>query len=148
MEEKDYSTSIGSILKYGTAKGTYNKRLYGWLSIPAIGGEPNELDTSSLDNTKYETIKYGLQPAVKFNIEFNMEDPSTEANINLVNGMAETGAIYYFQITRANGITHEFASTVSYGFNEVGVNEIDKFTLFLAAIGETETTVPTGAPSV
>ena len=35
MEEKDYSTSIGSILKYGTVKGTYEKRLYGWLLIPA-----------------------------------------------------------------------------------------------------------------
>lgn len=148
MDEKDYSTSIGSILKYGTVKGTYNKRLYGWLSIPAIGEEPNEIDTSSLDNLKYETVKYGLMPAVKFAIEFNMENPNTEANINLVHGMAEAGSTYYFEITRPNGTTHEFASKVQYGFNEVGVNEIDKFTLFLAPVDEVETTVPTGTPSV
>ena len=148
MEEKDYSTSIGSILKYGTTKGTYENRLYGWLSIPAIGEEPNELDTTTLDNEEYETVKYGLKPAVKMAIEFNMEDPDTEANINLVHGMAEAKTTYYFQIARSNGITHEFASKVKYGYNEIGINEIDKFTLFLAPIGEVETTVPSGTPSV
>jgi hypothetical protein len=148
MTEKDYSTSIGSILKYGTVKGTYNKRLYGWLSIPAIGEEPNELDTTTLDNTEFETVKYGLKPAVKMAIEFNMEEPDTEANINLVHNMAETKATYYIEITRPSGIKHEFASKVKYGYNEIGVNEIDKFTLFLAPIGEVETTVPSGTPSV
>jgi hypothetical protein len=147
-EQRDYATSIGSILKYGTAKGTYNKRLYGWLSIPEIGGEPNEIDTTTLDNEEFETVKYGLKPAVKMAIEFNMEDPDTEANINLVHDMAETGQTYYFEITRPSGIKHEFASKVKYGFNEIGVNEIDKFTLFLAPIGEVETTVPSGTPSV
>jgi hypothetical protein len=147
-EQRDYSTSIGSILRYGTSKGAYDKRLYGWLSIPEIGGEPNEIDTTTLDNTEFETAKYGLKPAVKMAIEFNMEDPDTEANINLVHAMAESGEIYYFQITRPNGITHEFASKVKYGFNEIGVNEIDKFTLYLAPIGEVETTVPSGTPSV
>jgi hypothetical protein len=62
--------------------------------------------------------------------------------------MAESGTTYYFEITRPNGITHEFASKVKYGYNEIGVNEIDKFTLFLAPIGEVETTVPSGTPSV
>jgi hypothetical protein len=147
-EQRDYATSIGSILKYGTAKGTYDKRLYGWLSIPEIGGEPNEIDTTTLDNEEFETVKYGLKPAVKMAIEFNMEDPDTEANINLVHDMAETGQTYYFEITRPSGIKHEFASKVKYGFNEIGVNEIDKFTLFLAPIGEVETTVPSGTPSV
>jgi hypothetical protein len=148
MEEKDYSTSIGSILKYGEAKGNYDKRLYGWLSIPAIGEEPNEIDTTTLDNEEYETVKYGLKPAVKMAIEFNMEDPNTKANINLVHGMEEAKSTYYFEITRPNGITHEFASKVKYGYNEIGVNEIDKFTLYLAPIGEVETTVPSGAPSI
>ena len=146
--EKDYSTSIGSTLKYGNAKGTYDKRLFGWLQIPAIGEEPNEIDTTTLDNTEFETVKYGLKPAVKMAIEFNMEDPNTEANINLVHNMAEANETYYFEITRPNGITHEFASKVKYGYNEIGVNEIDKFTLFLAPIGEVETTVPSGTPSV
>lgn len=148
MEARDYSTSIGSILKYGTVDGTYDKRLYGWLSIPAIGEEPNEIDTTTLDNEEFETSKYGLKPAVKMAIEFNMEDPDTEANINLVHDMATAKETYYFEITRPNGIKHKFASKVKYGFNEVGTNEIDKFTLYLAPIGEVETTLPNGTPSV
>ena len=147
-EQRDYATSIGSKLEYGTTKGTYNKRLYGWLNIPEIGGEPNEIDTTSLDNEEFETVKYGLKPAVKLPIEFNMEDPNTEANIYLVHQMAETKQIYYFKITRGNGITHEFASKVKYGFSEVGTNEIDKFTLYLAPIEEIETTIPAETPSV
>ena len=148
MEEKSFSTSIGSKLEYGTAKGTYNKRLYGSLSIPEIGGEPNEIDTTTLDNEEYETVQYGLKPAVKLPIEFNMEDPNTEANIYLVHQMAESKQTYYFKITRGNGITHEFASKVKYGFSEVGTNEIDKFTLYLAPIEEIETTIPAETPSV
>jgi|LSQX01.2.fsa_nt_gb hypothetical protein len=148
MEARDYSTSIGSILKYGTTKGTYENRLYGWLSIPAIGEEPNEIDTTTLDNEEFETAKYGLKPAVKMAIEFNMEDPNTEANINLVHNMAEANETYYFEITRPSGIKHEFASKVIYGYNEIGVNEIDKFTLYLAPIGEVETTVPSDTPSI
>lgn len=142
MDEKDYSTSIGAKLEYGTSNSTYNKRLYGWLQIPAIGEEPNELDTTTLDNEEFETSKYGLKPAVKMAIEFNMQDPDTEANINLVHTMAESKETYYFKITRPNGIIHTFASKVKYGFNEIGVNEIDKFTLFLAPIGEPVTTMP------
>lgn len=148
MEEKNFSTSIGSKLEYGTSKGTYNKRLYGLLSIPEIGGEPNELDTTTLDNEEFETVQYGLKPAVKFAIEFNMEDPNTEANIYLVHQLAESKQTYYFKITRGNGITHEFASKVKYGYNEVGTNEVDKFTLYLAPIEEIETTIPVETPSV
>jgi len=148
MEEKSFSTSIGSKLEYGTSKGTYNKRLYGLLSIPEIGGEPNEIDTTSLDNTEYETVQYGLKPAVKFAIEFNMEDPNTEANIYLVHQMSESKQTYYFKITRGNGITHEFASKVKYGYSEVGTNEVDKFTLYLAPIEEIKTTIPVETPSV
>jgi len=148
MEEKSFSTSIGSKLEYGTSKGTYNKRLYGLLSIPEIGGEPNEIDTTSLDNTEYETVQYGLKPAVKFAIEFNMEDPNTEANIYLVHQMSESKQTYYFKITRGNGITHEFASKVKYGYGEVGTNEVDKFTLYLAPIEEIKTTIPVETPSV
>lgn len=146
-EQKDFSTSIGSKLEYGNTQGTYSNRLHGLLNIPAIGEEPNEIDTTSLDNTEFETAKYGLKPAVKLAINFNMEDPDTSANINLVHGMAETKSTYYFKITRGNGITHTFASKVIYGYNEVGVNEIDKFTLYLAPIGEIVTTMPE-TPSV
>lgn len=144
---KDYSTSIGAKLEYGTILGTYDKRLYGWLSIPPIGDEPKEIDTTSLDNEEFETAKYGLKPAVKLAIEFNMEDPATEANINLIHLMAKSKIKYYFKITRPNGITHTFASKVIYGYNEVGINEIDKFTLYLTPIGEVKTTMPE-TPSV
>lgn len=148
MDERDYVVGNEAKLEYGSTKGTYNKRFYGWLSIPEIGGEPNDIDTTTKDNVEYETSQPGLKPAVKFNIEFNMENPNTEANINITHNLAQSKAVQYFKITRNSGITHEFSSKVLYSYNECGVNEIDKFTMYLRPREEVETIVPSGTPSI
>lgn len=140
--EADYTVSAGSKIEYSeTESGTYS-RLYGLLKVPVIGEEPNDIDTTSLDNLEFETSKAGLKPAVKLNIDFNMENPDTNANINLVDALATSKKTYFFKITRSNGIVHKFKSKVAYSFNEIGTNEIDKFTLYLRPIKEVETTVP------
>ncbi len=143
MREVDYSISSGSKLEYALTEAGSKTRLYGWLSIPSIGEEPNELDTTSLDNTEFETAKYGLKPAVKLAIEFNMEEPKVASNIKEVYDLAEGKLTQFWTITRANGIVHTFKSKVQYGYNEVSADEIDKFTMFLAPIGEVKTTMPT-----
>ena len=143
MDEKNYTPSAGSKLEYSTSEsGTYT-RIHGLLSTPSIGEEPNKIDTTTLDNEKYETNVNGLMPAPNLNYEFNMEDPDVEANINQVNTLAESGNTYYWKLTMSNGIVHSYRSKVTYGFKEVGVNEISGFTMYHAPIGEIVTTIPT-----
>ena len=59
----NYSALNGSKLEYKD-NSTY-KQIYGLSSIPDIGGTPNRIDTTDLDNTKFETSILGLQPALE-----------------------------------------------------------------------------------
>lgn len=112
--EKNYSTYNGTILEYSTTEdGTYS-RIYGLRSVPDIGGEPNTIDTTDLDNTEYETSMYGLKPAQNYTLEFNMQNPAeiTEANIKICDELENSGLAYYFRIIYTNGIKVAFKSKV------------------------------------
>lgn len=142
-----YTPSAGSKLEYAdSANGTYTK-IPGLKSTPAIGEEPNKISTTNLDNLVYETEIDGLMPAPKLNFEFDMEDPAADANINKAVALATSGTVKYWKLTLSNGIVHSFQSKVKIGYNEVGVDEIAGFTMYLTPIGEITTTVPTTAAS-
>ncbi len=143
-ESKNYTPTNGGKLEYSETKGGTYKRIYGLLNIPEIGGEPNKISTTCLDNTKYETEINGLQPPVKLNYEFNMEDPNVDANINVVDNLAKSKKVYYWKITKANGIVHEYSSKVDYSFKEEENDQISGFTMYHAPIEEIETTIPVG----
>lgn len=140
----NYTPTNGAKLEYSeTESGTYT-RIYGLLGIPAIGDEPNKIPTTTLDNTVYETEIDGLMPAPKLNFEFNMEDPSAESNINLVDTLAKSKKVYYWKITKANGIVHSYRSKVKYSFKEEESDQISGFTMYHSPIEEIETTIPVG----
>ena len=143
--EIEYSLGNGTKLGYSTTSTGSKTYLKGIKSIPAIGGTPYEVDTDTLDNLKYHTVQDGLQPAIKMEIPFNMEDPEAGANINLVYNLAEAGDAYYWTVEYTNGIQVSFRSKVRYSIDEVNSNEIIGFTMYLSAIGEPETTLPNGS---
>lgn len=137
-----YTASATSKLEYSaTEQGSY-AQIKGLLSIPAIGDAPNKINTTTLDNTKFETAIDGLMPAVELEFEFNMEDPSVTSNIKLAYDIADAGTDYYWKITLSNGVTHAFKSKAKIGYREVGVDEIAGFFLYLSPDGEVETTIP------
>lgn len=140
-----YTPSAGGKLEYAdSVSGTYTK-ISGLKSIPAIGEEPNKISTTNLDNLIYETEVDGLMPAPKLNFEFDMEDPTADANINKAVALATAGTVKYWKLTYSNGIVHSFQSKVKIGYNEVGVDEIAGFTMYLTPIGEITTTVPSAS---
>lgn len=143
MEEtRNYHIGNGTKLGYATVSDGEKTYLNGVTSIPAVGGSPDEVETDSLDNIKYHTSIDGLMPAVKMEIEMNMEDPNAEANIKHVHDLAESGETYYWFIEYSNGITVSFRSKVRYSFNETTSGDLLKFTMYLSAIGEPTTTIP------
>ena len=59
-EGAHYTALNGAKLEYSSSKtGTFTQ-IYGLKTIPEIGGEPNTIDTTDLDNTEYETSIMGL----------------------------------------------------------------------------------------
>lgn len=143
MEEKSYSIYNGSKLEYSTtSSGTYIQ-IKGIKQAPDIGGTPNRIDTTDLDNLKYETAMTGLLPAQEYDFEFNMEDPTASANIKLANDLEDAGEIYYWKYTLSNGIVISFRSDVRTTIQGGGSQDLIGFIMHLSPIDEITKTIPT-----
>ena len=143
MEEKAYSAYNGTKLEYSsTENGTYTQ-IKGIKQTPDVGGSPNKIDTTDLDNTKYETAINGLIPAQDYEFEFNMENPTASANIKLVSDLEDSGAIYYWKYTLSNGIVITFRSDVKTTIQGGGSGDLIGFSISLSPVDEIEKTIPT-----
>lgn len=141
--EKNYHAYNGSKLEYSTSEsGTYT-RIYGLRSIPDIGGEPADISTTDLDNEVYETAMLGLKPVQKYNFEFNMQDPSAEANIKLASDLEDSNEFYYWKLTYSNGIVVSFQSKVKTTILGGGSQDLIGFQMHLAPKNEPVKTIPT-----
>lgn len=144
MEEKNYSTMNGAKLEYSTTEDGDYTRIKGLKNTPDVGGEPNEINTTDLDNEEYETSQYGLKPAQKYTFDFNMEDPSMEANIKVASDLEDSKEKYYWKYTLSNGIIISFISIVKTTILGGASGDLNGFQMHLAPIGEPEKTIPTG----
>ena len=140
--EKNYSTMNGAKLEYSeTGSGTYTK-IKGLKNTPDIGGEPNEIDTTDLDNTVFETSQYGLKPAQKYDFEFNMENPSATANIKVASDLEDSKKTYFWKYTLSNGIVVSFKSKVRTTIKGGASGDLNGFTMHLAPTAEPTIDIP------
>lgn len=141
-----YKISAGSKLSYGELNnGAYPSSwidLKGCTEIPEIGGAPDTVESTTLDNLVYRSYVKGLQDLGTLDFPFNLEIPAASSNINVIAGL-DKDTLYGWQITYASGITVKIKSKPSYSFNSVGINEIESFTLHLIPEEEPTITVPT-----
>lgn len=136
-----YQISAGAKLSYATSKeGTFTD-LKGCTQIPQLLSAPEGVDSTTLDNLKNKTSIPGLQDLGQIEFPFNLEIPDTGANINLIASL-DSKTVYFWKVTYASGITVIMESKPSYYFNEVGVNEIESFTLVLTPEADLDVTVP------
>lgn len=142
MADKAYQAFNGSKLEYLTTEGGTYKQITGLKTIPDIGGTPNTIDTTCLDNTKFETAINGLKPVQSYEFEFNMEDPSAEANIKLASDLEDAGTIAYWKLTLSNGIVISFRSDVSTTINGGSSGDLLGFKMTLTPVDEPEVMVP------
>ena len=111
--------------------GTSYTRVYGLASTPDFGGQPNMIDTTTLDNTVSETSVAGLQPASEISYEFNVEElNNVNANIRLVKELADNKTKVKWRLTKARGMTFEYEAvpSISYSADESG--GLEKFTMY------------------
>jgi len=141
--DKSYHAYNGSKIEYAESEeGTYT-RIPGLRNIPDIGGEPNTIDTTDLDNTEYETNMYGLKPAQAYTFEFNMQDPSVTANIKIASDLEDKGNSYYWKLTYANGIIVKFQSKVKTTILGGNSGDLIGFQMHLAPKNEPVREIPT-----
>lgn len=136
-----YQISAGAKLSYSTSKSGEFTDLKGCTQIPQLLSAPESVDSTTLDNLKNKTSIPGLQDLGQIEFPFNLEIPGASANINLIAAL-ESKTVYVWKVTYASGITVIIESKPAYYFNEVGVNEIDSFTLVLTPESDLEVTIP------
>ena len=132
-------TFIGSNGSYNaealkTALGDYT-RVYGLASTPDFGGQPNTIDTTTLDNTKTETSVLGLQPAAEVTYEINMmsfPDVPTGVTHNLrgVKAMADDKTKAHWIVVKASGVIIEYDATTNISYTADAQQDIEKFSIY------------------
>lgn len=140
--EASYTALNGAKLEYSaTENGSYTQ-IYGLRTLPEIGGTPNTIDTTDLDNTEYETAILGLKPVQQYDFEFNLETPSATANIKVASDLEDSDNEYYFKLTYASGIVISFKSKVKTTILGGSSGDLEAFTMHLSPIGEPTRTFP------
>lgn len=132
-------SSIGSNGSYDpnalrTALGSYT-RVYGLSSTPDFGGQPNTIDTTTLDNTKAETSVLGLQPAAEVTYEINMmtfaDVPSgVTHNLRGVKAMADDKIKAHWIVVKASGVIIEYDATTNISYTADAQQDIEKFSIY------------------
>jgi hypothetical protein len=141
--ERNYHAFSQSKLEYASTKDGDFNRLYGMRVIPDIGSEPEDIETTTLDNEKFKTSILGLQDVQKYTFEFNMEDPSAESNYKIACDLEDSKNVYYWKLTLSNGVVISFRSKVTTSIQGGEYGDLIGFTMTLAPIGEPEKTIPT-----
>lgn len=144
MSEKTYSAYNGSKLEYSTTEDGEYTQIKGLKTTPDIGGEPNSIDTTDLDNTEFETAINGLKPVQNYSFEFNMEDPSATANIKLASDLEDAKTVAYWKYTLSNGIVVSFRSDVRTMIAGGSSGDLIGFTMYLSPVDEPVITIPVG----
>lgn len=129
-EAKVQVATMGTKLEYSITENNWI-RVYGLASTPDIGGQPNMIDTTTLDNTVAETSTVGLQPAAEISYEFNVQALNDEnANLRQIKNLADNKTKAKWRLTKASGITIEYEAipSISYSADEQG--GIEKFVMY------------------
>lgn len=141
--EASYTALNGAKLEYSSTENGEYSQIYGLRTLPEIGGTPNTIDTTDLDNTEYETAIMGLKPVQSYDFEFNLEIPSAKANIKVASDMEDNDSEYYFKLTYKSGIVISFKSKVRTTIMGGSSGDLEAFTMHLSPIGEPTRTIPT-----
>ena len=136
---------LGTKVSYATAQAGEYTKINGLRSVPDIGGTPNTIDTTNMDNVKYETQIQHLFPAQQYDFEFDIEDPSATSNIKVVSDLEDAGTKCYWKIEYPTGITITFKSDVKTTIKGGEHGDLAGFTMHLAPETEPTRTVATTA---
>lgn len=110
-------------------------RIYGLASTPDFGGQPNTIDTTTLDNTKAETSVLGLQPAAEVTYEINMMTfadvpQGVSHNLRAVKAMADDKVKAHWIVVKASGVIIEYDATTTISYTADAQQDIEKFSIY------------------
>ena len=117
-----------------TTLGGYT-RVYGLASTPDFGGQPNTIDTTTLDNVKSETSVLGLQPSAEVTYEINMMTfadvpDGVQHNLRAVKGLADDKVKAHWVLVKASGVIVEYDATTNISYTADAQQDVEKFSIY------------------
>ena len=154
-----YSTDSTGVENFVGKNGSYNPdqlmtalqgytRIYGLASTPDFGGQPNTIDTTTLDNTKAETSVLGLQPAAEVTYEINMMTfadvpQGVSHNLRAVKAMADDQVKAHWIVVKASGVIIEYDATTNISYTADAQQDIEKFSIYHDVKSDIAVSLPT-----
>lgn len=140
--------TMGTKLEYSLTEDFKDPvRIYGLASTPDFGGEPNTIDSTTLDNTEYETNVLGLQPSNVLSYEINMMALVSENkgihNLTLVQALVDNKTPAYWRLTKASRVTFTYQAVTKIQYNADEQSAIEKFTIFHSLKSKITVKIPT-----
>lgn len=137
--------TMGAKLEFSTDGNTWT-RVYGLASTPDFGGEPNTIDSTTLDNTEYETNVLGLQPSNVLSYELNMmaliQENKGIHNLTLIQGLVDAKKPVKWRLTKGSKVVFEYTAIPKIQYNADEQSAIEKFTMFHSLKSKITVTIP------
>ena len=123
-------------------------RVYGLASTPDFGGQPNTIDTTTLDNTKAETSVLGLQPAAEVTYEINMMTfkdvpDGVSHNLRAVKALADDDVKAHWVVVKASGVLIEYDARTHISYTADAQQDIEKFNIYHDVRSDIKVSLPT-----
>lgn len=132
--------SKGCFLSVAETSGTYTR--IPWLqSIPEMGGEPEGLDTTTLEDAVKTSIP-GLKDYGSLPFTFLYDNANESSNYRVMSRLQESGKAYPFRVEYADGTNFDFTATVSNRTSAVEVDSVLQFTANLNLTSDPKLTHP------
>lgn len=116
--------ATGTKLEIAEPGGTDYKQVADVKTIPALGGAPQEVDVTTLSDTRAKQIE-GIEAATTAAFSVQYKGPSW----NEVNAKAGDRKQYNWRVTYPDGMTSTFTGSFTVQFGEVAVNGALTYTL-------------------
>ena len=147
--KKDSTDFIGVNGEYSaaalkTALADYT-RVRGLASTPDFGGQPNTIDSTTLDNTVAETSQLGLMPATEISYEINvMTLAQADNNLRAVKAMSDATpkTEAHWVLVKSSGVIVEYNGTSTISYTADGQSAIEKFSIYHNTNGDIRVSLP------
>lgn len=136
--------TMGTKLEF-SSDGTTWTRVYGLATTPDFGGQPNTIDSTTLDNTVAETSVQGLMPASEISYEINVEvlKGNAGANLRVVKALADAKSEDQWRLTKASGTMFEYTAKTTISYSADDLAAIEKFVIYHDLKSDVKVTLPT-----
>lgn len=131
----------GAKLGYKTTGETYTD-LTGLKEIPELGGEPEKIDVTTLDDTA-KRYEYGITDYGDLEFKFKYENSSASSPYRVLRELAKNRTKTDFQLTLKDGTKFTWSAIHNVKLGGGGVNGAIDFTLTMALQSEITVTDPT-----